>query len=155
MNTTTLGSVGRAAASLRPVAMLLSALLLSACGTSPAEGSSEASTSGSESLPEAPRVTGAEARAMVESGALLLDVTPPARAERSMIEGRTHIPVGELDARMGELPRDQDIVVYCFGGGASPRAAARLRAAGYRAFVLGARANWDNAAPTPDAPSAD
>jgi rhodanese-related sulfurtransferase len=80
---------------------------------------------------------------MVAAGAVLLDVTPPARAEQSLIEGRTHIPVGELAERMGELPRDRDIVVYCNGGGASPGAAARLQAAGYRAFVMGARRNWD------------
>ena len=87
--------------------------------------------------------SGAEARAMVAAGAVLLDVTPHARAERSLIEGRTHIPLSELAARMGELPRDRDIVVYCLGGGASPRAGARLRAAGYRAFVMGAKTNWD------------
>lgn len=80
---------------------------------------------------------------MVASGAVLLDVTPTARADQSLIEGRTHIPFSELDARMGELPRDRDIVVYCLGGRASPRAGARLRAAGYRAFVLGAKTNWE------------
>ena len=116
------------------------------CGSS-GTGQSEAATTqesaGAEALPEAPRVTGAEARAMVAGGAVLLDVTPPARAEQSFIEGRTHIPVGELAERMGELPRDRDIVVYCNGGGASPGAAARLEAAGYRAFVMGARRNWD------------
>jgi rhodanese-related sulfurtransferase len=106
------------------------------------EGESTAST-GSESLPEAPRVTGAEARTMVANGAMLLDVTPHARAERSFIDGRTHIPFTELAERMGELPRDRDIVVYCLGGGASPRAGAQLRAAGYRAFVMGAKTNWD------------
>ena len=118
---------------------------LAGCGSSSTEagGSESAETSGDETLPEAPRVTGAEARAMVAAGAVLLDVTPNERAERSLIEGRTHIPLSELTARMGELPRDRDIVVYCLGGGASPRAGARLRAAGYRAFVMGAKTNWD------------
>ena len=119
--------------------------LLAGCGgcSTVADGSESAATSGDESLPEAPRVTGEEARAMVASGAVLLDVTPTARADQSLIEGRTHIPSSELDARMGELPRDRDIVVYCLGGRASPRAGARLRAAGYRAFVLGAKTNWE------------
>ncbi len=129
-----------------PLAVLVAlAGVLTGCGSSGAEagGSESAETSGAEALPEAPRVTGAEARAMVAAGAVLLDVTPHARAERSLIEGRTHIPLSELAARMGELPRDRDIVVYCLGGGASPRAGARLRAAGYRAFVMGAKTNWD------------
>jgi rhodanese-related sulfurtransferase len=117
---------------------------LAGCGGGTEASDNEGSaTSGDEALPDAPRVTGAEARAMVANGAVLLDVTPHARAERSFIEGRTHIPLTELDARLGELPRDRDIVVYCLGGGASPRAGARLRAAGYRAFVMGAKTNWD------------
>lgn len=125
--------------------MLAQLALTQGCGgesAEPAEASRETS-GGGEQLPEAPRVTGTEARAMVENGALLLDVTPPERAERSFIEGRTHIPLGQLTERMSELPRDRDIVVYCLGGGASPRAGAQLRAAGYRAFVMGRRANWD------------
>lgn len=114
-----------------------------ASGASESEAQAAETSAGDEALAEAPRVTGTEARAMVASGALLLDVSPPARAEQSLIEGRTHIPLGELAARMGELPRDRDIVVYCFGGRGSPVAGARLRAAGYRAFVLGAMTNWD------------
>ena len=147
MTTFQQGSRGRRACSCAAGA-LLAVLALPAwgCGSS-GTGQSEAAgaqeSAGAEALPEAPRVTGAEARAMVAAGAVLLDVTPPARAEQSFIEGRTHIPVGELAERMGELPRDRDIVVYCNGGGASPGAAARLQAAGYRAFVMGARRNWD------------
>lgn len=127
------------------VALLGALLVLPGCGGTPsgADTNEGAATTGDEALPEAPRVTGAEARAMVQAGAVLLDVTPPERSDQSLIEGRTHIPLGELDARMGELPRDRDIVVYCLGGRASPRAGARLRAAGYRAFVLGAKTNWD------------
>lgn len=127
------------------VALCLALFMTLGCGSREGEGStgSGPQASGGEQLPEAPRVTGAEARAMVENGAVLLDVTPPERAERSFIEGRTHIPLAQLTNRMGELPRDRDIVVYCLGGGASPRAGAQLRAAGYRAFVLGRRANWD------------
>lgn len=126
-------------------AALLAVLLLPGCGGTSSGGDANegAATTGGETLPDAPRVTGAEARAMVQGGAVLLDVTPPERSDQSLIEGRTHIPLGELDARMGELPRDRDIVVYCLGGRASPRAGALLRAAGYRAFVLGAKTNWD------------
>lgn len=141
MTMTQQGSRGRGTSFLM-LAALLACVALGCGGSDPSESEQEPSAGG-EALPDAPRVTGAEARAMVAAGAVLLDVTPPARAEQSFIEGRTHIPMGELSERMGELPRDRDIVVYCNGGGASPRAAARLRAAGYRAFVMGARRNWD------------
>ncbi len=115
------------------------AVLLYACGGAPPP----TSQTGDQSATEAPRVTGAEARQMVSEGALLLDVTPDDRADRSLIEGRTHIPTGALRSRENELPRDRPIVVYCLGGRASPEAGAMLRADGFDAYVMGARANWD------------
>lgn len=119
-------------------------LALAACGGG--ETSDEpADTAGSEApLPAAPTVTGPEARELVADGALLLDVTPNERADQSLIEGRTHIPLPELAARMGALPRDRVIVVYCFGGRGSPVAGARLQAEGFDVRVMGARAHWDD-----------
>ena len=130
--------------------LLAASLAVVACGGSSPEGSSTPGATESAAT-EAPRVTGAEARQMVASGAVLLDVTPAPRAERSLIEGRTHIPLDELEGRLAELPRDRDIVVYCLGGGRSPRAGALLRERGYQAFVMGAKSTWDDAAPAADA----
>ncbi|MCA9606836.1 MAG: hypothetical protein KC619_14620 [Myxococcales bacterium] len=129
-------------------------LALAACGgggesaeQEPAAGSEGTAgsedTAGSQALPPAPTVTGAEARQLVADGALLLDVTPNERADQSLIEGRTHIPLPELASRMSELPRDRVIVVYCFGGRGSPVAGARLQAEGFDVRVMGARAHWD------------
>lgn len=42
-----------------------------------------------------------------------------------------HIPLGNLTARVGELPRDQRIVVHCQGGGRSPIAMSILRRGGF------------------------
>ncbi|MGE0786336.1 MAG: rhodanese-like domain-containing protein [Sandaracinaceae bacterium] len=129
--------------------LTLAALLALApigCGGSATDdangGSSSAGSESSEALPT-PDITGAEAQALVTEGALLLDVTPNDRADRSMIEGRTHIPLPELETRMGELPRDRTIVVYCLGGAGSPRAAQLLRANGYDVRLLGPRHRWD------------
>ena len=116
--------------------------LASGCGGSGPDEPARDDSAGAE-VPAAPTVTGAEARALVAAGAMLLDVTPPRRAAESELEGRVHIPLDELAARMDELPRDRVIVVYCLGGGGSPVAGARLAARGYDVRVLGARANWD------------
>lgn len=126
--------------------VLALALSLAACGSSSSTestASSSTTTSGAEALPT-PDVTGPEAHALVEGGAMLLDVTPAERAEGSLIEGRVNIPLPELSARMAEVPRDRPVVVYCLGGGGSPVAVQQLRAAGYtNVHLLGARANWD------------
>src|SRR5690606_29737364 len=107
------------------------------------QGTASQGTTGGEELPAAPTVTGAEARALVAEGAFLLDVTRAERAEESLVEGRTNIPLPELSGRMGEVPRDRLVVVYCLNGRGSPRAGAMLQAEGYDVRVLGARANWD------------
>ncbi len=46
-------------------------------------------------------------------GALVLDVRSPAEFEAGHISGARNLPLGELRARLGELPRSQPIRVYC------------------------------------------
>ncbi|MDO5712284.1 MAG: rhodanese-like domain-containing protein, partial [Micrococcales bacterium] len=48
----------------------------------------------------------------------------------------THIPLGELESRRGELPQERPIVVACRSGARSARAVAFLRGQGYDAFNL-------------------
>ncbi len=48
--------------------------------------------------------------------AVYIDVRTAAERARGAIEGSLHIPVDELRARMSELPRDRDLVVYCAVG---------------------------------------
>ena len=59
-----------------------------------------------EAAPEpAPRVEAADIDAALASGALLLDVrTDEELAEHGTIDGFVHIPIDELEARIGELP---------------------------------------------------
>ncbi len=116
--------------------------LIGACSGSGTPAQCEAPTESTGGEQTFPTVDGEGARALVENGALLLDVTPTARAEASFIEGRTHIPIDALPNRLSELPRDRPIVVYCMGGGASRRAAARLQQEGFDVHYLGAKANW-------------
>lgn len=51
----------------------------------------------------------------IESG-LLLDVRNPAELEIENVPGAVNIPLPELRDRLGELPRDQEILVFCRSG---------------------------------------
>ena len=66
----------------------------------------------SESDPEmAPRVEAADIDGVLAGGALLLDVrTAEELAEHGTIEGFVHIPIGELEGRLDELPRGVPIL---------------------------------------------
>lgn len=47
---------------------------------------------------------------------LLLDVREDWEHEVASIPGSAHIPMGTVPVRVGELPTDRDIVVYCHHG---------------------------------------
>lgn len=87
-------------------------------------------------------VNSAEAHALVRDGALLLDVRTPEEFADGHLPGARNIPVGDLSARLGELPRDRTVVVYCHSGARSARATATLREAGIRARDLGPMRAW-------------
>lgn len=64
---------------------------------------------------------------------LLLDVRQPEEWASVHIEGATLIPLGELVARLDELPADLPLYVMCHAGGRSAQATAYLEQAGYDA----------------------
>lgn len=51
------------------------------------------------------------------------------------IEGAVHIPLGQLEARLEEVPRERPVVVHCQGGTRSAIAASVLRARGVRDVI--------------------
>jgi adenylyltransferase/sulfurtransferase len=61
----------------------------------------------------------------------LLDVREPTEFQIGRIPGSTLIPLGEVPRRVGEIPRDREIIVHCKMGGRSAKAAAFLRQQGY------------------------
>jgi rhodanese-related sulfurtransferase/DNA-binding MarR family transcriptional regulator len=64
----------------------------------------------------APEITRDELRRRAEAGGLLLlDVRPLEEYLAGHIPGAVSIPVNELADRIGELPEDTDVVVYCRG----------------------------------------
>ena len=71
------------------------------------------------------------------SDLVLIDVRSQVAWDQGHIPGAHHLPLAELDARLGELPAPQDdphLVVYCWGPGCngSTRGALALARAGYR-----------------------
>lgn len=73
----------------------------------------------------------AEAAAKREAGAFILDVRQPEEWNEYHVPGSTLIPLGELAARVDELPRDQEIVVVCRSGNRSAMGREILRQAGF------------------------
>jgi len=91
--------------------------------------------------PELPSVSPAE----VAPDATVLDVREPDEWAGGHIAGALHIPLGELPARLGEVPAGP-LVVTCRAGGRSARATAFLRDRGVDATNLdGGMQAWDAA----------
>lgn len=68
----------------------------------------------------------------------LLDVRPAEEYGAGHVHGARSIPLAELPARLGELPRDREVVAYCRGPYCSMaiEAVAVLRSSGFRACHL-------------------
>jgi len=66
----------------------------------------------------------------------LLDVRETDEWDAGHIEGAQHIPLGDLGARLDEVPRDRTVVAVCRSGSRSDRAAKGLRVSGYAAENL-------------------
>ncbi len=77
----------------------------------------------------------------------LLDVRKIADREKGYIEGSHHIYVGELTERIGEIPHDLPVVVYCDSGYKSTTACSYLKKNGYTELtsVLGSMTAWKKA----------
>ncbi len=62
----------------------------------------------------------------------LIDVREPFEAEICRIDGALLIPLRQLSDRLGSLPRDKHLLIYCHHGGRSLRATEFLRSHGFR-----------------------
>ena len=63
---------------------------------------------------------------------LLFDVRTHAEFNEARIEGAKHIPLGTLRGRLGELPRDKEIVTFSRVSMSAYEAAIILKANGFR-----------------------
>jgi adenylyltransferase/sulfurtransferase len=64
-------------------------------------------------------------------GVVLVDVREPREYELCHLEGARLLPLGQLPARMGELDKRSEIIVYCHVGVRSTQAVSFLRRAGF------------------------
>lgn len=79
----------------------------------------------------------------VPKDALILDVREDFEWELGRAAGATHIVLGTLPERVGELDPDVDTYVICRTGGRSAQAAAWLTGMGYTAFnIAGGSDAW-------------
>jgi len=62
---------------------------------------------------------------------VMLDVREADEVERAAIPGAFHVPMGEVPARLDQLPKDKPIVVFCHAGGRSRRVAQFLAGHGF------------------------
>ena len=98
--------------------------------------------------PTAPprEVEAAEARQLVEQGALLLDVREDHEWQAGHAPEATHLPMSRIGASVGELPTDRLIVCVCHVGARSAAVAEALNNAGYSAANLAGGMNaWEAA----------
>ena len=65
-------------------------------------------------LAEAPRISAADAKKALDAGkAVLVDVRSLDAWQEEHAKGAVSIPVNEIYARFGELPKDKQIIAYC------------------------------------------
>ncbi|GAA2440924.1 MULTISPECIES: rhodanese-like domain-containing protein [Agromyces] len=62
--------------------------------------------------------------------AYLIDVREAAELAQARVEGAHHVPLGELVARLDEVPRDRTVYVMCHVGGRSAQAVQYLEQQG-------------------------
>ena len=53
---------------------------------------------------------------------VLVDVREPGEYATAKIEGSLLIPLGQLMSRVGEIPKDLEVIVHCHHGGRSAQA---------------------------------
>jgi rhodanese-related sulfurtransferase len=112
------------------ITMLLFSVVLAGCASAPEV---ETLPTPAENLPASTweEISVAEAEARYSAGAFMLDVRQPEEWDEVHIPGATLIPLGELPQRLGELPKDQEIVVYCRSGNRSQSGAEILAKNGF------------------------
>jgi rhodanese-related sulfurtransferase len=92
---------------------------------------------------EVPTVEVAQVPDPVPEGLQILDVREPVEWQHGRIDGAMHVPMGEIPARLAELPQDTQLLVVCKVGGRSAQVTAWLQQQGYDAVNLsGGMLEW-------------
>jgi rhodanese-related sulfurtransferase len=90
-------------------------------------------------------LTVADAKSRIDSKEppFILDVRQPDEFQSGHIAGAKLIPLGDLQKRMSELPKDTEILCVCRSGARSSSAVSQLTRAGFNAINLrGGMIGW-------------
>lgn len=79
-------------------------------------------------------ISSREAKALLDKNkaVYLLDVRTPQEFSQGKLAGATLIPIGELERRFREVPKNRPVIVYCAVGARSKPAAGFLAQQGYK-----------------------
>jgi len=116
--------------------VLGAAALVAACspatpGSTPGAATPAPSAPAAGVQPLPVEVPTADALALREAGAFILDVRQPEEWAAGHIPDATLIPLGDLSARIAEVPKDRQVVVVCRSGNRSAQGRDVLLGAGY------------------------
>lgn len=91
-------------------------------------------------------ITPVDLKELLESGKQLnlVDVREADEVAEGIIPGAIHIPLGDVESRVGELDKSKPYIIICRSGGRSGRATAFLEDAGYNATnMAGGMLEWN------------
>ena len=91
---------------------------------------------GATSTTSAREISVDQAYELYQAGSFVLDVRTQEEWDEYHAPNTTLIPLDELEARISELPKDQDIVVVCRSGNRSQQARDILLNAGFSATSM-------------------
>jgi glyoxylase-like metal-dependent hydrolase (beta-lactamase superfamily II)/rhodanese-related sulfurtransferase len=78
---------------------------------------------------------------------VVVDVRNASERARKRVDGSFHLPLGRLSERVGEIPADRAVIVYCAGGYRSSIAASLLQRSGrtHVSEIAGGIGAWEGA----------
>ena len=83
---------------------------------------------------------------LVNGGAVLIDVREPSEWDAGHAPGALFIPMGQVEARLDEVPRDATSVIVCRSGGRSGTVTQFLNSHGFNALNMAGGMNaWEKA----------
>ncbi len=77
------------------------------------------------------RINPEQAKQMIDSGAMIVDVREPDETKTGHVPGAVLMPVNSVYNRVNELPKDKDLIFICAVGQRSALAAEIAAAMGY------------------------
>ncbi|MEY3561135.1 MAG: hypothetical protein RL068_287 [Actinomycetota bacterium] len=91
-------------------------------------------------------VSPAKAKDAQDQGAMLIDVRESHEYRSGHAPGAKHISVQVIERRLGEIPKEREIIVVCQSGMRSQKAADILSRNGYKVLnVSGGMVGWQRA----------